>query len=204
MRARQLELYVENVFTFALVWSIGAVVNDASRPKFDAFLRALARGTPPAGYDVAQGAQVRPWILWMPEGEGTCFDYVFVPTSGKWELWDTSVPTIDPLPPLHIADGDSRVLVPTTDTIRYTRLLDTLVKAGTPLLLVGDTGTGKTRMVEAWLQQLPARAWSPPVTVTFSSQTSPDQVRMPRLERSVVTLVAGRSLPALYPCVAVA
>ena len=65
----QSELYVENTFTFALVWSIGGEVDSASRAKFDMFLRALARGSAPSKYCIAEGAQVRPWMRWMPEGE---------------------------------------------------------------------------------------------------------------------------------------
>ena len=182
---RQLELYAENVFTFALVWTIGGDVNEASRLTFDAFLRALAKGTPPAQYKIAEGAQVRPWIRWVPEGEATCYEFLFIPTSGTWELWANSLTTIGPLPsPPNDAGGD--ILVPTVDTIRYIWLLDTLVKAGKQPLFVGPTGTGKTRMLEVWLQQLPATEWTPPIAIHCSSRTSADQVRAPRLERVVL------------------
>lgn len=69
------------------------------------------------------------------------------------------------------------MLVPTVDTIRYTWLLDTLVKAGKQPLFVGPTGTGKSRMLEAWLHQLPAAEWSPPVVINCTARTSADQVR---------------------------
>lgn len=36
---------------FCLVWSVAGVVDEASRPKFDAFLRSMCSGKPPRGYE---------------------------------------------------------------------------------------------------------------------------------------------------------
>ena len=36
------------------------------------------------------------------------------------------------------------MIVPTADTVRYTYLLDTLVRANKPVLLTGFTGVGKS------------------------------------------------------------
>lgn len=192
----QSELYVENIFTFALVWSIGGEVDSASRAKFDMFLRALARGSAPSKYCIAEGAQVRPWMRWMPEGEATCFEYMFVPMNLTWELWSNSLvaitrPALPPLPAVGV--DNSHVLVSTVDTVRYTWLLGTLVSAGTPLLLVGPTGAGKTRIIEVWLQQLPAATWVPPTVVNFSSQTGTGQVSMAALSMPHVCRY-------LFPC----
>ena len=36
-----------------------------------------------------------------------------------------------------------KIIIPTVDTVRYTYLLDKIIKNGFPLLVVGPTGTGK-------------------------------------------------------------
>jgi dynein heavy chain len=37
-----------------------------------------------------------------------------------------------------------QIIVPTSDTVRYTYLIDRLLAAGKHVLCVGETGTGKT------------------------------------------------------------
>ena len=55
--AKQLPLWVENLFAFALVWSVAGIIDGPSRPKFDAFFRQLCTGPrPPRGYEKVDGA----------------------------------------------------------------------------------------------------------------------------------------------------
>ena len=48
---KELPLWVENLFLFSLTWSVAGVIDGASRPKFDEFVRAHADGRPMRGYD---------------------------------------------------------------------------------------------------------------------------------------------------------
>ena len=49
--AKQLPLWVENLFLFALVWSVAGLIDGPSRPKFDAFFRQICTAKPPRGYE---------------------------------------------------------------------------------------------------------------------------------------------------------
>ncbi len=50
-----------------------------------------------------------------------------------------------------------QIIVPTSDTVRYTYLIDRLVAAGKHVLCVGETGTGKTlNVANKLLNDMPA------------------------------------------------
>jgi len=45
--ALQIFLWLQGLFLFSVVWTIGGTISGDSRPKFDAFLRTLISGTDP-------------------------------------------------------------------------------------------------------------------------------------------------------------
>lgn len=52
--------------------------------------------------------------------------------------------------------------MPTSDTVRYTYLVDRLLAAGKHVLCVGDTGTGKTlNVTNKLLNNMPAEVRAP-------------------------------------------
>ena len=110
----------------------------------------------------------------FPEGK-LVYDYVFEPSRMKWGVW------LDRMEPKAVADADadySSIIVPTTDTMRYTYLLDALARRHHHCLFVGPTGTGKTVYVKRHLQTgLPADKFTSMV-VTFSAQTSANQTQV--------------------------
>ena len=60
-------------------------------------------------------------------------------------------------------------MVPTVDTVRYQYLTQHLVKALSPVMMVGPVGTGKTSVVENTLAKLDAKTYSV-LTVNMSAQ----------------------------------
>ena len=168
---KDLPLWVENIFLFSLVWSVGGALDGASRPKFDEFLRAAAAGRPPRGYDKVDGAfgEAAPWAKFMPEGAASVYDYVFEKGKKEWKLW---IETIAKEDTKISADLEfTQIVVPTMDTARYSFLLTSLLAASKPVLFVGPTGTGKTVYVQKKLLGLPADQYSC-IFINYSAQTS--------------------------------
>jgi len=145
---RMLEMW----FTFSCVWSLGGALDDASRGKFDVFLRDLEAQFPPLQ---------------------TCFEYVVDGSKKEWVLFDERLNNNwRPSP----ATPFFKILVPTLDTVRYQFLLSALIKQRHNALVVGVTGTGKTAVIESLLDQLDV-ATTLSLTLNFSSATSSEGVQ---------------------------
>eukprot|EP00606_Chrysophyceae_sp_TOSAG23-5_P000662 GSChrysophyteH2.ASY1.ANO1.84.1 assembled CDS len=151
---------IEPLFMFALVWSVGATTNAAGRVRFDGWLRSEMH------------AQKSGWVF--PK-EGTVYDYLFLLESKKWGSWMGITDKYE-------IDGKanfSEIIVPTKDSVRNTFLIDLLMPAGKHMLLVGESGTGKTINISQYLMgtsvKVQGRSISPnavPLTLTFSANTS--------------------------------
>ena len=81
----------------------------------------------------------------FPE-EGRVYDYQFVKEGlGQWVPWSDALQNVEPI----AKDAQfNSIIVPTVDTIRYTFLMDLLVKHQKPCLFVGPTGTGKSVYIQ--------------------------------------------------------
>ncbi|RLN92734.1 hypothetical protein BBJ28_00018197, partial [Nothophytophthora sp. Chile5] len=88
---------VENLFLFALIWSVGATGNDAGRARFDAYLR-----------DEIVGNNVKK----PPPAAGQVYDYSFDLAKEMWVPWLQTIPafTIDS------SASFSELVVPTSDS----------------------------------------------------------------------------------------
>lgn len=137
---------LEGHFIFALTWSIGAAVVGKDRPRFNAFLQAVAEIT---------------------TSKGIIYDSFFDAESRRWVEWSTVVPDYAPPAPFEFA----RVLVPTTDYVLYSSLLSRLAAVEKPVLFVGESGTAKTVTVQNFLAGLNPEKNSV-LNVNFSSRTS--------------------------------
>jgi dynein heavy chain len=120
------ELVHKHFFVFALVWSVGASCDLVGREKFNEFLRSLLEENGHAGLLPASGSVYGSSLL------STFHEW-------QWKDWlETMGPfKLDPKTPF------GSILVPTTDTIRYSHLVALFVNNGKHLLAVGNTGTGK-------------------------------------------------------------
>ncbi|KAG6966781.1 hypothetical protein JG688_00006600 [Phytophthora aleatoria] len=137
---------VEKWFLFCMTWSVMAAANEEGRKKFDFFLRDIDSVYPPLK---------------------TAYDFFVEPTSREFKLWDEKLPPnfrIAPNTPFH------KIMVPTIDTLRYGYLLQTMLTAGIHTLLVGETGVGKTTVIEREIEAL-SDAYNV-LVMNFSSATS--------------------------------
>ncbi|XP_067164351.1 dynein axonemal heavy chain 17 [Apteryx mantelli] len=82
--------------------------------------------------------------------QGTIFDYYIDPETKKFMLWTEKVPKfeLDPEVPLQAS------MVHTTETVRIRYFMDLLMEKQWPVMLVGNTGTGKSVMMGDKLEAL--------------------------------------------------
>jgi dynein heavy chain, axonemal len=113
MPGPQRTLWLQCLFLFALVWSVGGNTDANGRTIFNKYLRSVVSQNVPE--EIALFATGKPVKInqMIPETRSV-YDFVFDRTKSKWEFW---LQTIDskPLDP----DAEySNIVVPTVDTIR--------------------------------------------------------------------------------------
>ncbi|GAB6032148.1 hypothetical protein CHUAL_010802 [Chamberlinius hualienensis] len=131
---------------FALIWSIGALLNADGRQEFSFFIRQILSGKMADSSPIpAEVAKVD--FIWIPH-DGAVFDYYYeFRQRGQWRLWNDMLWSLEAQ-----IDPQSSVwqlTVPTVDMVRCEHLLE--LNCRKPLLIVGPTGTGKTTYVNHYL-----------------------------------------------------
>jgi dynein heavy chain len=103
------------------------------------------------------------------------YAYVFNVDTAKWEKW-TEINSPFEMPPGKL--NFSEIVVPTTDSVRNTYLLDLLLSCNNHTLMVGETGTGKTMNISQYLlgqAQVRGKTIDPSLislSITFSATAS--------------------------------
>ena len=138
---------MEGIFIFCIAWSIGAALVDASRNRFDEFLKSIT--------------------LTLPMPTNSVYESFYDTTQHRWQSWSSQVSMYEEPSPFNF----SSILVPTTDSVLYTYLLSKTAPTNTPVLFIGESGTSKTVTIQNYIASL-----SPETTATlpmnFSSRTS--------------------------------
>ncbi|KAI8825055.1 dynein heavy chain and region D6 of dynein motor-domain-containing protein [Fimicolochytrium jonesii] len=156
-----LKRQLECKFLFCVYWTIGGSVDQQSQAKFDASIRKVIEALP------------EPLVLELPT-EGTLYDYMF--QSEDEDRWVPWLSTIERKPiPANAEFND--ILIPTKDTARYNYLMDLMITHDIGFLLVGPTGTGKSKYVSNKLLTGVAKEKYTPMFVGFSARTSAAQTQ---------------------------
>ena len=147
------------VFLCAMTWSLGASLLEDDRVIFDSLVKKLSELPTNPGDNVGPGT--------IPVGQPTLFEYYYDVEKERWVSWTSIVPEYvhEPGKPFH------EILVPTTDTVRTSWLLNLSVMIGQPILLVGETGTSKTATTTSFLNQLDTDT-TLVLQMNFSSRTT--------------------------------
>ena len=143
---------------WSLVWSVGGNLADDSRSDFSEWLATRFGSVispkyspilddPYGCYIDLKSREVKSWHTLIPE---------FV--------YDSHQPYFD-------------ILVPTVETVRHRYLLDTLVQNGRNVLLVGETGVGKSVVVNSFLFDKSSEGLAVSYVMGCSAQTKPSNLR---------------------------
>ncbi|XP_050294970.1 dynein axonemal heavy chain 10 [Anthonomus grandis grandis] len=165
---------INAIFVTSLYNSVGATLIDTCRLEFDEYMKSqismlATNDTPENKCD----------LIHMPMAFPTFYDYFLDVKEKVWVAWDWLVPEY-----IHEKDQRfSQILVPTVDTVRVTYILQLMNKIKRPIVLVGDTGTSKTAIIQDFLRHLDPEVFIL-LNINFSSRTSSMDVQM-NLESSV-------------------
>ena len=148
----------EGIFFFAAMWGYGGpIANDPADEK-DTFRQ----------FEISWRSKAK-----IPEKpiEGTnkfrsIYDFRFDVNTQTWEEWgveDFELPE---------EVNFLRIFVPTINTVRLNRIVDLHVRAKKPILFVGSAGTGKTAVINQYLNSLQYSDTLLTYNTNFSSKTS--------------------------------
>lgn len=133
------------------MWSVGATIGSDGRKAFSTLVREISQGLLSSTtkdkfhiFESCEGPKVPFPVLFPAEGE--VYDYQFVKEEmGVWLPWIEQLKDAPPIPKDELFNS---IIVPTVDTVRYTFLMDLLVRNEKACLFVGPTGTGKSIYIQ--------------------------------------------------------
>ncbi|KAM6900105.1 dynein axonemal heavy chain 5 [Xenentodon cancila] len=141
------------LFVFAVMWSLGALLELDDKAKMEAFLKGHS-----SSLDLPQ-----------TQDKQTIFEFT-VNNQGQWEHWSNKVPEYI-YPRDHVPDYSS-ILVPNVDNVRMDFLMQSIMKQRKAVLLIGEQGTAKTVMIKGHISKLDPELYLNK-TLNFSSATLP-------------------------------
>ena len=101
------------------------------------------------------------------------FDFSYTPEDNKWINWNLTVPAYE----IPVGASYAKVIVPTIDSIRVSKVLNSLLVNKTHTLVVGPTGTGKSIMIMDELNTNFQNEDRTFLSLAFSAQTSANQTQ---------------------------
>eukprot|EP00599_Poterioochromonas_sp_BG-1_P017876 CAMPEP_0173166600 /NCGR_PEP_ID=MMETSP1105-20130129/22117_1 /TAXON_ID=2985 /ORGANISM="Ochromonas sp., Strain BG-1" /LENGTH=3828 /DNA_ID=CAMNT_0014087887 /DNA_START=639 /DNA_END=12125 /DNA_ORIENTATION=- len=160
----ELSSLLDKIFFFSYVWSVGGSLADRYWEPFTENARELFEEQCPG--------------LGLPGG-GTAFDYYVDMKEARFREWTEIVPSFkydDTVPYFSL-------IVPTTDTCRFSYVMKALITVDKPCFITGVTGTGKTVAVQTLLNSLQPMPYDGgmgliPIFMNFSAQTRSDVTQM--------------------------
>eukprot|EP01038_Epipyxis_sp_PR26KG_P008413 gene8413-11380_t len=146
------------LIVWCIVWSIGANIVDASRSKFHEFCKSKFSGILSTKYS---------------EILTDVYGYHIDLTARECKPWSTLIPTFK----YEASTAFFSILVPTNDTTKYRYLLNHLMNAGHNVLFMGETGVGKSVIVNSFLNEMVSTGKTVSYIMGYSAQTKPMNLR---------------------------
>ena len=166
---------LNNYLIFSLIWSVGAVIDQSFRPKFNELIIDML-----SMVDVTQKFHLDPEIDFKPAkyqikfvDKNTVFEQVFDKKKNCWINWMKTIPAYTP----NKQSEFHELIIPTIDSVRLNYLMNTMALGTKHPLFVGPTGTGKTISIMSELKNNFNNEDYTYITLTFSSKTSANQTQ---------------------------
>jgi len=139
--------YIEKYFIFAMIWSVGATVDEFSRREIDNVMRDIDSQFP---------------------NQDTVYEYYINPQKKNWDEWSGRMASS-----LKASNKQfHEIMVDTVDTVRNRTVVQQLLDHNNQVLLVGHSGVGKTVLIEGILKGLDPLFNS--FVINFSAGSSSD------------------------------
>ncbi|KAL2085437.1 hypothetical protein ACEWY4_018757 [Coilia grayii] len=145
--------HVSRLFVFAVMWSLGALLELDDRAVLETFLKGHS-----AALDLPR-----------TQGDQTIFEFV-VNEAGEWDHWSKKVPEYQY--PKDVVPDYASILVPNVDNVRTDFLMRTIMQQGKAVLLIGEQGTAKTVMIKGYTSKYDPETHLSK-SLNFSSATLP-------------------------------
>jgi dynein heavy chain len=142
--------YVEKWFVFAMIWSVCCTVDESSRKAMDDAVREVEPLFPPSHtiFEYFIKLEKRDFVNWETE------------LGGGMKTQQTEF---------------TKIIVPTIDTVRNRYIVNALINHGSQVLLIGQSGVGKTVLADGVLASLDHTISS--FTINFSAGTTSNAVQ---------------------------
>ena len=146
--------HLEKFYIFAIMWSIGALLELDDRAKMETWMREKTELDLP---------------VCAPGSGDTIFEFL-VDKAGNWEHWSTHVEEY--IYPTDSIPAYASILVPNVDNVRTDFLINTIAKQSKSVLLIGEQGTAKTVIVQGYMSKYNIEEHLSK-SMSFSSATTP-------------------------------
>ncbi|XP_024940596.1 dynein heavy chain 8, axonemal [Cephus cinctus] len=149
--------HIERLFLFAVMWSLGAVLELEDRNALQEFVLSHESKCD-----------------WPKCADDEIIFEFLVSEKGSWIHWNEKVPVFE-YPSDSVLDY-YKILVPNVDNTRTLFLIDTIAKQEKAVLLIGEQGTAKTVMLKSYMSQHDPE-FHLNKSFNFSSASTPNMVQ---------------------------
>jgi len=174
---KEIDEILPNLLLFAIVWGIGGPLHEAARPGFETFVLDMLYGENVVEkynlVDYKKTYEPLKHTIKLPQEFSSLFGVFYEKSKMSWISWIRTIPQY--IIPQDV--GYNKIIVPTEDSIRITRILSTLVLNEKHVLFVGPTGTGKTISILNELTLGFSKEQWENKSLSFSAQTSANQTQ---------------------------